>query len=455
MSDKARPASLEPSQHIYTVSQLNSEVRQLLEGSFPLLWVEGEISNFASPSSGHWYFTLKDEQAQVRCAMFRNRNQLARFRPANGIQVQIRARVGLYEGRGEFQLIAEHMQESGDGALQRAFEVLKQKLSTEGLFDPIHKKPLPTMPRSIGLITSPTGAAIKDVLSVLQKRFPAIHIIVYPVRVQGEQAANEMVTMLELADARKECDVLLLTRGGGSQEDLNAFNQEALARAIFACELPVIAAVGHEIDFTIADFVADYRAPTPSAAAEHISPDQKEWLSSLNAQLQALTQQMQYDLLHRQQDLSHLQKRLQQLHPGNRLKQWMLRIDDLELRYQRRMAQQLDQRRLRLNGLIARLKQQSPVHKINQLQYLSQQMTMRLHRAIDTKLNHARLSLTTLTRTLDTVSPLATLERGYSILLDDQQHVVSEAKQVKQGDRVHARLAKGSLKLTVTDKESL
>lgn len=455
MSDKARPASLEPSQHIYTVSQLNSEVRQLLEGSFPLLWVEGEISNFASPSSGHWYFTLKDEQAQVRCAMFRNRNQLARFRPANGIQVQIRARVGLYEGRGEFQLIAEHMQESGDGALQRAFEVLKQKLSTEGLFDPIHKKPLPTMPRSIGLITSPTGAAIKDVLSVLQKRFPAIHIIVYPVRVQGEQAANEMVTMLELADARKECDVLLLTRGGGSQEDLNAFNQEALARAIFACELPVIAAVGHEIDFTIADFVADYRAPTPSAAAEHISPDQKEWLSSLNAQLQALTQQMQYDLLHRQQDLSHLQKRLQQLHPGNRLKQWMLRIDDLELRYQRRMAQQLDQRRLRLNGLIARLKQQSPVHKINQLQYLSQQMTMRLHRAIDTKLNHARLSFTTLTRTLDTVSPLATLERGYSILLDDQQHVVSEAKQVKQGDRVHARLAKGSLKLTVTDKESL
>jgi exodeoxyribonuclease VII large subunit len=455
MSDKARPASLEPSQHIYTVSQLNSEVRQLLEGSFPLLWVEGEISNFACPSSGHWYFTLKDEQAQVRCAMFRNRNQLARFRPANGMQIQIRARVGLYEGRGEFQLIAEHMQESGDGALQRAFEELKQKLSTEGLFDPIHKKPLPTLPRSIGLITSPTGAAIKDVLSVLQKRFPAIHIIVYPVRVQGEQAANEMVTMLELADARKECDVLLLTRGGGSQEDLNAFNQEALARAIFACELPVIAAVGHEIDFTIADFVADYRAPTPSAAAEHISPDQKEWLSSLNAQLQALTQQMQYDLLHRQQDLSHLQKRLQQLHPGNRLKQWMLRIDDLELRYQRRMAQQLDQRRLRLNGLIARLKQQSPVHKINQLQYLSQQMTMRLHRAIDTKLNHARLSFTTLTRTLDTVSPLATLERGYSILLDDQQHVVSEAKQVKQGDRVHARLAKGSLKLTVTDKESL
>lgn len=454
MSDISHPSSPTPDQPVYTVSQLNREVRQLLEGSFPLLWVEGEISNFASPSSGHWYFTLKDPQAQVRCAMFRNRNQLARFLPENGMQVQIRARVGLYEGRGEFQLIAEHIQESGDGALLRAFEILKQKLSAEGLFDPIHKKPLPALPRTVGLITSPTGAAIKDVLSVLHKRFPGIQVIIYPVRVQGEQAAAEMVDMLKLADSRKECDVLLLTRGGGSQEDLNAFNQEALARAIFDCELPVIAAVGHEIDFTIADFVADYRAPTPSAAAEHVSPDQQEWLTSLNAQLQTLTQKMRYYLLHQQQDLSHLHKRLQQQHPGNRLKQWMLRIDDLELRYQRHMTQQLKQRQLRLNAIIARLKQQSPVIKINQLQYLSRQMSMRLQRAVDTRLSHARLSLTTLTRALDTVSPLATLDRGYSILLDSQQHVVSASKQVNKGDHLQARLAKGSLKLTVTDKET-
>ncbi len=445
------PNGLIPQKEVYSVSRLNSEVRALLEGSFPLLWVEGEISNLARPSSGHLYFSLKDARAQVRCAMFRNRNQLLRFRPDNGMQVLIRARVGLYEGRGEFQLVAEHMEESGDGALRRAFEELKQKLEREGLFDIAAKKSMPALPRAIGVITSPTGAAIRDVLTVLKRRFPALPVIIYPAAVQGENAAREMVDMIRLAEQRQECDVLLITRGGGSLEDLWAFNEEILARAIYDCQLPVVAAVGHEIDFTIADLVADYRAPTPSAAAEHLSPDQGEWQDMLTQKLRILQKSWQHQLQQSSTQLQHLNTRLLQQHPGTRLKQWSQRIDELEMRYQLAIRHQLDKKRFRLEKTDSRLYQHSPVNRLTQLQQHQQQLWHRLQQGMNTKISNSKLSLSTLTRALDAISPLATLDRGYSILHKADHTIIREHKQVQRGEQITARLAKGHLKLRVEE----
>src|SRR5450755_3296449 len=281
--------SARPNRDIYTVSRLNREVRILLERGFGTLWIEAEISNFARPSSGHWYFSLKDAAAQVRCAMFRQRNMLCAFTARDGQKVLVRARVGLYEPRGEYQLIVDHMEDAGLGALKRQFEELSARLSAEGLFAPERKRPLPALPKRIGVITSPTGAAIRDILHVLARRFPAIAVLIYPVAVQGTQAAAEILAALRLAARRAECDVLILARGGGSLEDLWAFNDEELARAIVASPIPVISGIGHEIDFTIADFAADVRAPTPSAAAELVVPDAEEWLNffaRLGARLQ-------------------------------------------------------------------------------------------------------------------------------------------------------------------------
>ncbi|HHA18093.1 MAG TPA: exodeoxyribonuclease VII large subunit, partial [Methylophaga sp.] len=267
---------------IYAVSRLVREARVALEGSFPLLWVEGEISNLAMPASGHIYFTLKDEAAQVRSAMFRNRNRQLRFKPENGMQVLLRVRVTLYEGRGEFQLVVEHMEEAGSGALQRAYEALKHRLGEEGLFDQEHKKPLPVLPEYIGVVSSPDGAAVHDILTVLKRRFPATNVILYPVAVQGADSITQIAKAIAEADQRGECDLLIVGRGGGSLEDLWSFNDERVARAIFDCRIPVISAVGHEVDFTIADFVADVRAPTPSAAAEIAVPDATEWLTKIH-----------------------------------------------------------------------------------------------------------------------------------------------------------------------------
>ncbi|MGC2029538.1 MAG: exodeoxyribonuclease VII large subunit, partial [Steroidobacteraceae bacterium] len=269
-----------PERDIYSVSRLNREVRVLLERGFGSLWLEAEISNFAKPSSGHWYFSLKDAAAQVRCAMFRQRNMSCAFIARDGQKVLVRARIGLYEPRGEYQLIVDHMEDAGLGALKRQFEELSAKLEREGLFAAERKRPLPSLPRRIGIITSPTGAAVRDILHVLARRFPAAAVLVYPVSVQGAQAAAEIVAALEAAGRRAECDVLILARGGGSLEDLWAFNDERLGRAIVASPIPVITGIGHEIDFTIADFAADMRAPTPSAAAEMVVPDAEEWFSA-------------------------------------------------------------------------------------------------------------------------------------------------------------------------------
>ncbi|MBE9540351.1 MAG: exodeoxyribonuclease VII large subunit [Proteobacteria bacterium] len=394
-----------------SVSQLNRQARTLLESHFDFVWVEGEVSNFAAPSSGHWYFSLKDGGAQVRCAMFRNRNQRVKVTPKNGDAIRLRCRVSLYEGRGEFQLIVEHMEAAGAGALQAAFEALKARLASEGLFDAARKQALPESISRLGVITSPTGAAVHDILTILKRRCPAIEVYIIPVTVQGEQAAPEISSAIERAnrwqnEGKISLDALIVGRGGGSLEDLWAFNEELVARAIAASELPIVSAVGHEIDFTIADMVADQRAATPSAAAEMLSPDQREWQDQLKAMEQKLQSLIQRKLADAARELEHLRRRLR--HPGHQLREQSQRLDDLEQRLQGAM-----QRKLQTAG---------------------------------TRLAH-------LAQMLDSLSPLSTLQRGYAIVTDSNGSVVTDASVMSPGDKVEARLAKGRLLLTVDESE--
>ncbi len=426
---------------IFTVSRLNREARDLLETGLGRLWVEGEISNLARPASGHLYFTLKDAKAQVSCALFRNRALRLRFTPENGTQVLIRAQVSLYEARGNYQLIIDQMEEAGDGAL------LKTRLYNEGLFDETTKQPLPNLPRCIGVITSPSGAAIRDVLTVLKRRFPAIPVIVYPTRVQGEGAAEEIVAALHTADERAECDVLLMTRGGGSLEDLWSFNEEKVARAVAACALPVVSAVGHEVDVVITDFVADARAATPSAAAELLSPDRGE----LASQLHQLATRLKQRVIQR----FWLVRRLQQRHPGRNLDQQMQRLDELEQRLNRAMQQQLAQRRAQLKTASARLKQHHPGRLLETMAARNRDLARRLEYCINIQLSKYREKLAILARALETVSPLATLQRGYSITLTGKDGaVITDCRQVSPGDKLETRLSKGHIISTVTGTES-
>jgi len=438
---------------IYSVSRLNREARSLLEGSFPLLWLEGEISNFSRPSSGHWYFTLKDEAAQVRCAMFRNRNMLIRFNPENGMQVLLRARISLYEARGEYQIIAEHMEEAGDGALRRAFDQLKQRLQTEGLFSSEHKIPLPPFPKQIGIITSPTGAAIRDILTTLKRRFPGLPVIVYPVAVQGAGSAEQIAKMIRVAAQRHECDVLILARGGGSLEDLWSFNEEIVARAIYDCPLPIVTGIGHEIDFTIADFVADQRAPTPTAAAELITPNQHELAKRLQ-HLGARLQQIQQIRLQRAREKLHwLSRHIQ--HPGRRVQDWSQRLDDTQVRLQNAMQYQLRHHHAQVTQLQTQLKTHNPITRLQayqrQLGFLSQQASSAINHLLERKSQ----MLVNLVHTLDAVSPLATLHRGYAIVSrESDKRLLRASAQVKPGDRVRARLAEGQLLCKVEQVEN-
>ena len=442
-----------PDRNIYSVGRLNAEARALLEGAFPLIWVEGELSNVSRPASGHLYFTLKDSGAQVRCAMFRGNNRFLMFRPADGLQVLVRANLSLYEARGDYQLIVQSMEEAGDGALQRAFEALKRKLAAEGLFDPARKRDLPALPRCIGVVTSPTGAALRDILSVLRRRFPAIPVLLYPVPVQGTGAGAEIAAAIRSADRRRDCDVLIVARGGGSLEDLWAFNEEPVARAIYDCGIPVVSGVGHEVDFTITDFVADRRAPTPSVAAEMVSPDQVEWLGQLRALDRELYKHLQRRLQRLDERLGWLDKRLQQRHPGQHLRQRAQRLDELDQRLRRALRARMSQPRERLATLEAQLQRHHPGPRLQRLRDLEITLTRRLRSAIQTQLQQSRQRLTTLGRTLDTVSPLATLERGYAIVTTGDGRVLQDARTVRPGDRIHARLAHGHLHATVDDIE--
>jgi len=402
------PPEQKPFREVYSVSRLNREARLLLETGLPALWVEGELSNVARPSSGHWYFTLKDADAQVRCAMFRSANARVRVVPRDGLQVLLRARVSLYEPRGDYQLIAEHLEEAGEGVLRRRFEELKARLAAEGLFDAAAKRPLPRLPRRIGVITSPTGAAIRDILHVLRRRFPAVPVILYPVPVQGAAAAGAIAAALRLAGERAEADVLIVARGGGSLEDLWAFNEEVVARAIRASRIPVVTGVGHEVDFTIADFAADVRAPTPSGAAELAVPDAAEWRRQLDGAAARLATAAGRRLARAAERLAWLVGRLRRVHPRERLARRAQRLDELEARMRRALVQRLAASRARLLAA---------------------------------------------SRTLNAVSPLATLERGYSILVTADGRLVRAAREVAVGAPVVARTGHGTVHATVTRTE--
>lgn len=437
---------------ILTVTRLNRAVRALLEGHFGAVWVEGEISNLARPGSGHWYFSLKDPSAQVRCAMFRARNSLLGFNPANGAQVLVAARVSLYEPRGEFQLIVEHMEPAGEGLLRLKLEALKRKLADAGLFAAEHKKPLPEWPARIGVITSPTGAAVRDILNVLSRRNRAIPVIIYPTPVQGAAAVPGIVSAIETANRRAECDVLILARGGGSLEDLWAFNEEAVVRAIFAAKIPLVAGIGHEIDFTLADLVADMRAPTPSAAAELCAPDGRHLLRRLAHLEQRLAHHARARLLHQQLRLQAVMHRL--VHPGRRIEQYQQRLDEIERRLPLAMQRALQNHAHRLQTMTARLTRQEPSPRLMLLRQRVQQLEQRLPFALQTRLAQLANRLARADQTLAAVSPLATLARGYAIVTDAQGDVVRDASRIARGSAVRARVARGALACRVEGVEA-
>lgn len=440
-----------PVRDVLSVTSLNRMARSLLENHFANVTVEGEISNLSTPGSGHWYFTLKDEGSQIRCAMFRNRNMGVRFRPRDGMQIIVRGRLSIYEGRGDYQLIADSLEEAGDGVLRRRFEMLKQKLTAEGLFASERKRAMPEHIRHIGVVTSATGAVIRDIVSVLGRRFPAIKITLLPVPVQGSEAPDAIVKAIALANRRRDelaIDVLIVGRGGGSLEDLQAFNEEMVARAIFESELPIVSAVGHETDFTIADFVADLRAPTPSAAAELLSPDQDEMLQLFDGYQQLFGKLIKDRLQRFSQQLLWLLKQLK--HPGRRLQEHAQTLDLLEARMMRATRQRVSEARRDTQELQRRLHARSPTNTLHQLDGHLASTLNRLSRATQQRLSGHRAQLAQLARSLEGVSPLNTLQRGYSISFDAKGQVLRELRSAKVGEVLTTRLADGSIDSVIT-----
>jgi exodeoxyribonuclease VII large subunit len=453
-STHERDARAEGLRDVYTVSRLNREARSLLEAGLPSLWISGELSNFSRPASGHWYFTLKDAEAQVRCAMFRQRNQMVRVAPRDGMQVLLRARVGLYEARGDFQLVADHLEEAGEGELRRLFEALKLRLAGEGLFDTSRKRTPPRFPRRIGIVTSPTGAALRDVLHVLARRCPAVPVLIYPVPVQGAGAAREIAAMLELADRRAEVDVLLLVRGGGSLEDLRAFNDESLARSLADLRLPVVSGIGHEVDFTIADFVADLRAPTPSAAAELAVPDAAAWLAGLAVTARRLAGAVLRSARQRQESVARAARRLTALHPAQKLAQSTQRLDELQTRALAAMRRAIAARGERLARQRAELESRSPAARVAALAQRIVHARARMIPALLHRVSLANGRLETAVRGLHATSPLATLARGYAIVtLAQDGAVVTGAAQAPPGAEIDARLSRGRLRARVISRK--
>ncbi|MGK0444878.1 MAG: exodeoxyribonuclease VII large subunit [Bermanella sp.] len=435
--------------NIISVSQLNRQSKELLETYLHRVQVTGEISNLARPGSGHWYFTLKDQRAQVRCAMFKSRTQYLKFVPKEGDQVMVTASVSLYEARGDYQLIVDAMQSAGEGALQLAFEELKQRLFKEGLFDTQHKQPLPAHPKHLGIITSPTGAAVKDIISVLKRRFPSLPISIYPTQVQGQQAATQIANAIAQANRDNLCDVLIVGRGGGSLEDLWPFNEEIVARALFNSRIPTISAVGHEVDTSISDFVADLRAPTPSAAAELVSPDRFEWLGRFEQLERSLLRTIQNRIAQHNFHLLQLVKRLR--HPKDKLQEHMQRLDMADMRLKNALLRRLQNHKDRLQRCQQILSGFKPDKQLALMQQTNDQLKKRLVKAMQGHLVHLQQSLSREVEVLNAVSPLSTLSRGYAINTTEQGDVIHNAKQVNVGDTVRAQLHQGKLSLTVKE----
>jgi exodeoxyribonuclease VII large subunit len=439
------PSGASPDE-IYTVGRLNREARRLLEGSLRRVWVAGEISNLARPASGHIYFTLKDDQAQVRCAMFRAANRRLSSPPEDGNQVLVRAKVSIYEPRGDYQLIVEELEQAGEGILRRKFEELKKRLGAEGLFDAEHKQAVPQLPGRIGVVTSPTGAAIRDILNILKRRYPGARVIVYPTRVQGEGSADEIVKAINTAASRRECDVLIISRGGGSLEDLWSFNEEAVARAIYACTLPTVAGIGHEVDVTIADLVADVRAPTPSGAAELVVPDCDELMRTLGGLERRALLSVRRLIADRQQHFANVAGRLQRLHPGAVLDQLRQRLDQTVADLAGAATELLEIRYARHAQLRLRLRSAAPAHRLERLGDRLATHRRMLAREIRSVLADAAGLSAAAAAKLNAVSPLATLERGYAIVTDtDTGALLRDAGRLRPGDRISARLAQGEI----------
>ncbi|WP_236994659.1 exodeoxyribonuclease VII large subunit [Granulosicoccus antarcticus] len=439
---------------IFTVSRLNQEVQRLLETGFGTLWLQGELSNFSRPASGHFYFTLKDSQAQIRCAMFKGRNRYIDFQPENGEAVIVRGKLGLYAARGDYQLIVEHMEPAGAGKLQAAFEATKRKLDELGWFSQDLKQTVPALPRTIGVVTSPTGAALRDVLQVLARRYRQADIIIYPTLTQGAAAAPAIVRALQQANRRAETDVLLLVRGGGSLEDLWAFNEVAVAEAIKDSVIPVVAGIGHEVDITISDLVADLRAPTPSAAAELATPDGNSLQHRVSAASKALYRANQARLDDSRQRLNQQLARLHLRHPERRLREQAQRADELEMRLTRAWDAQKQRRMSRQQALRARLEASSPAVRLARHQALWQAMEARMRVAIGKRQDRARSRFEIMARALHAVSPLGVLERGYALVRKDG-NIVSQVSSLQPGDKITTRLSNGEFSAIVSSTDSL
>ena len=437
--------------HIYSVSSLNRAAKSLLETSLGVIWLSGEISNLTIAVSGHWYFTLKDHSAQVRCAMFKGNNRRTGFTPKHGQQVLVRGKLSLYEARGDYQLIIESMVPEGDGLLKQQFDALKCQLAAEGLFSQEYKKSLPTIMNRIGVITSSTGAALHDILSVLKRRDPRLQVIIYPSQVQSAGSAESVAAQIQLANARNECDLLIVGRGGGSLEDLWCFNESIVAYAIFNSQLPIISAVGHEIDVSISDFVADLRAATPSAAAELVSQSS----SVVESQLQTLVTRLkraitaQLQLKHHRQNL--LKEKLLHQDPKHKLQQQTQQLDELSLRLSHAMNQAINQQAQKQQRLENQLINFSPAQTIRIEQQKQSQLLSRLQNAIQNKLKQSENTLHSQVAQLNAVSPLATLARGYAIVRDEKGRVTTDTEKLATGDIINVRLHKGEIKAQVLE----
>lgn len=441
-------------QHILQVSELTKKVRFMLESELNTVWLCGEISNLVQASSGHWYLSLKDAKSQVKCAMFKGNNRKVRIKPSNGQQVLVRAKVSLYEPRGDFQLIIESMESAGEGLLRQQYEQLKNKLHAQGLFEQHYKQTIPSNIKTLGVITSPTGAAITDILTVLKRRNPLIKVIIYPTLVQGEQAKFDIEHAIKKANLRQECDVLIVGRGGGSLEDLWPFNEECVVQAIYHSKLPIISAVGHEIDTTLADYVADLRAPTPSAAAELASQDTKIVYEKLSSLYQRIKQQQARYLSVQNNKLQVFQHRLNQVHPEQKLRIQQQRLDDINQTFMRAIKRNIERKQVKPQSLIERLHYLSPLTKIQQKYDAIKQYQQRLQQAMLNIQQKKSYAFSHLIEQLHLVSPLATIARGYSVTRNTNKKVITQLKQVAEGDLIHVQVTDGTIQARVQSIET-
>ena len=443
---------LDNTQEIISVSEINRRAKSILEENFPFVWIQGEVSNFFSAASGHWYFSLKDESSEIRCAMFANKSHRITFEPKDGDHLVLNGTLSIFEGRGQYQIIVEHIELAGEGALLKAFEELKKKLLTEGLFDDSLKKKLPSYPRNIAVVTSPDGAVIQDIINVLSRRSPFFDLTVVPTLVQGEKAAPLICEALNKASNLENIDLIILARGGGSIEDLWAFNNEEVARAIVNCPIPLVSAVGHETDFTISDFVADIRAPTPSIAAEIISQPYSELKETLEGYQSYLLKSVESQFDSQRTRITNLIKRIR--HPGDKLREIGQKVDYLETALIQEMHQKVSFKKNQLNLTQLSLQQNSPQNKVKEAKVYLQNASKDLLKAFKLKIERKRKLLGELVATIEAVSPLSVLARGYSIISTEPEgKILSSSNQVKIGQTISSVLNKGSIKAEVKSKD--